>query len=151
MYLPSTGKVFFDDVDIKRINMIDVRKNLISIAEQNDFIPFGDIKASIDIDKNNSDNEVCKLIEKFSDFVENITEKTLSGGEKKKIAITRAISKKADLLILDEPDNNLDSGGLQSLVEILIKCKKHQIVIIVSHEPKIIEIADKVIMLGDKV
>lgn len=138
-------------IDIKEINMIEVRKNLISIAEQNDFIPFGDIKAGIDIYKNNSKNEICELIEKFSDFIENSTEKTLSGGEKKKIAIIRAISKEADLLILDEPDNNLDSSGLQLLTETLIKCKEKQIIIVVSHEPKIIEIADETIMLGDKI
>ena len=54
------------------------------------------------------------------DFLKN---DSLSGGERRKISIKKAFAKSADLLILDEPDNNLDSGGLSELLQNILSDK----------------------------
>ena len=70
---------------------------------------------------------------------------TLSGGERRKISLQKTFSKNADLIIFDEPDNNLDSVSLQKLTEQIYSNKKNCITILISHDDKIIETADKII------
>lgn len=58
--------------------------------------------------------------------------KSLSGGEKTRVYLAKAILSKANILILDEPTNHLDSDGIQWLSEFISKF--HGCVLIVSHD-----------------
>lgn len=78
----------------------------------------------------NSDTDVCDL----------------SGGEAQKAKILRALSKDADLLILDEPENHLDEKTLQQLLHALAGHKKS--VLLVSHYEGFDSIADHIVVLG---
>lgn len=154
MCLPTEGFVQFDGVDTKQIDMIDARKKLISIAEQQDFIPYDDPEENLSFDDAINIEQQSEFIRKFYLFnileegrTKSLAENSLSGGEKKKIALIRALSQKSDLLILDEPDNNLDSSSLSFFLYKLSKEKMDRIVVIVSHEPRIMEIADEIIEL----
>ena len=67
------------------------------------------------------------------------------GGELQKVAVARALMKKDSVLILDEPTNNLD---IESVLWMERFIKNYQgILIFVSHEEKLIRLADKVIKL----
>ena len=77
----------------------------------------------------NSDTDVCDL----------------SGGEAQKAKILRALSKDADLLILDEPENHLDEKTLQQLLHALAGHKKS--VLLVSHYEGFDSIADHIVVL----
>ena len=72
----------------------------------------------------------------------------LSGGERRKKTITAALSKNPDVLIMDEPDNNLDDVGLKFLTAALLDGKNFRITLLVSHEEKIFNIADEIINLS---
>ena len=72
---------------------------------------------------------------------------TLSGGERKKLTVATAFEKSADVLIMDEPDNNMDSIGLTKLIQQLQADKKNRITIIISHDNRIIDAADEIINL----
>ncbi len=72
----------------------------------------------------------------------------LSGGEKSKINLLRMKSADADLYILDEPTNNLDSKALDYL-ESLISKNKNSAFIIVSHDRQLLEkFADKIVEIN---
>lgn len=71
----------------------------------------------------------------------------LSGGERRKVSLEKTFSKNADLIILDEPDNNLDDTALQKLIDKIICNKQNCITILISHDDKIINIADKIIRI----
>ncbi len=58
----------------------------------------------------------------------------ISGGEKQKIAINRALVKKADLLILDEPSSSLDETSRENLKSHLKNIKNKKIILIVNHD-----------------
>ena len=73
---------------------------------------------------------------------------SLSGGERKKIALIRAIIKNPDLLILDEPTNGLDSSSIQNLTRVLLGMKNEKIIILVSHDSEVINICDEIINLN---
>ncbi len=69
---------------------------------------------------------------------------TISGGEKQKVSLIRALLKDSHCLILDEPSTYLDEDGMNALKKILYEVKDNKIVIIVTHDDKIREIADYV-------
>lgn len=75
----------------------------------------------------------------------------LSGGEKQRVAVARALATDPLLILADEPTANLDSKNGHKIIEILRDAakKRQKTVIIVSHDMRIIDIADRVIWLDD--
>ncbi len=72
----------------------------------------------------------------------------LSGGEKKKISLIRAMLKKSDVLIFDEPTNNLDSDSVTVFIELINNLKNNgKMVIIISHDSRILNVADNLIKI----
>lgn len=81
------------------------------------------------------------------DFLKN---DNLSGGERRRISIATAFAKPADVLIMDEPDNNLDAAATAALVEQIKIGKEARITLIISHDTRLTEIADEIVELkGD--
>lgn len=75
----------------------------------------------------------------------------LSGGEKQRVSIARALANDPQLILADEPTANLDSKHGQEVVQLLREIAKEQdrTVIIVSHDARIREMADRVLWLED--
>jgi len=86
---------------------------------------------------------IDKILENNNGKTEGL-EQTLSGGEKKRINIARAVIKPAELYILDEPTNELDKKNVEEVLKILKQLKKKSIVIVISHDARLTEICDKV-------
>ena len=59
-----------------------------------------------------------------------------------------AFAKSADVLILDEPDNNLDAGAVDALTKQISAEAANRITIIISHDERLIELADEVLTLS---
>lgn len=73
----------------------------------------------------------------------------LSGGQKQRIALARALFRKPKIIILDEPNSNLDDLGEQALLKALIKLKGESTIIIISHKVNILKIVDKLAVLKE--
>ncbi|MBL4787012.1 MAG: type I secretion system permease/ATPase [Cohaesibacteraceae bacterium] len=72
----------------------------------------------------------------------------LSAGQRQRIALARAIYKKPALIVLDEPNSNLDNQGDTDLVETLTKLRETNcIVVVIAHRLSVMEAADKVLVL----
>lgn len=86
----------------------------------------------------------------LSDRLNFLPEK-LSGGEKQRVSIARALVNDPTLILADEPTANLDSKIGQEVMRMLRRIAKEQgrSVIIVSHDPRLKEIADRVLWLED--
>lgn len=69
----------------------------------------------------------------------------LSGGEKQKISLIRAIIKDSLVIFMDEPENNLDSSAMKTVEKFILDSDKT--IIFISHSPLLIENADKQIIL----
>ncbi len=75
---------------------------------------------------------------------------TFSGGEKRRFDLVRCLSKKAEVYILDEPTNDLDAKNVSRLLKLLNQLKDKAIVVIISHDERIMDISTNKIELSRK-
>jgi putative ABC transport system ATP-binding protein len=77
--------------------------------------------------------------------------RNLSGGQKQRVAIARALTGHPRLIMADEPTASLDSHSGHAVIELLRKLAKDQgcTVLIVTHDPRIVDVADRIVYLED--
>lgn len=73
---------------------------------------------------------------------------SLSGGEKQKICLSRIFAQNSGIWLLDEPEKNLDRKTFESLCDYLDMQKKWRLIIMVTHQPELKEIADRIVQIG---
>ena len=87
--------------------------------------------------------ELDKLIERNRELTDGIEQK-LSGGEKKRVNLARAMIKPAQLYIFDEPTNELDKKNVEKVIKILKDLQSQAIVMVITHDSRLIEHCNKV-------
>ena len=70
---------------------------------------------------------------------------SFSGGEKRRINLIKCLSKKAQVYIFDEPTNDLDGKNIEKFINLVKKLKNKAMVIIITHDKRIVEIAENVV------
>ena len=102
--------------------------------------------------KDDSSEDIIKMLELIGlkDRIGHYPNE-ISGGEKQRIAVIRALVNKPSLVLADEPTGNLDRENSQILLKLIadLKVKYQQSFIIATHDLSIIEIADRVLYLKD--
>lgn len=151
---PTKGKIIFNGEDITNYG-IDKRANLgISYAFQNPIIFKGlTVKDLFDsISKiDTSFEEIKKYLSLVGlcaqDYYERDFDETLSGGERKRIEIALTLFKSGNLNIYDEPEAGIDLWSFDKLVNIFKQKLDNTTNLIISHQEKILNIADEIIIL----
>ena len=160
-YDPQTGKVFFNGTDISKVDPESLMKH-ISMVFQNVYLFQDTIKNNIRFGKPDAtDAEIEEAARKACchDFIMKLPKGyetlvgeggcTLSGGEKQRISIARAILKEAPVVLLDEATASLDPENevdVQKAINTLIAGRT---VIVIAHRLKTIKNADKIIVLEE--
>ncbi len=74
----------------------------------------------------------------------------LSAGQRQRIGLARALYRDPPLVVLDEPDAHLDAVGDRQLLAAIRGCKaRGQTVIVIAHRPNVVEVVDKILVLGE--
>ncbi len=153
---PDEGQVIFDGIDITNMS-IDKRAKLgIGFAFQQPVkfkgITIYDLiklSAKRDINK----KEACEILAQVGlcakEYVDREINSLLSGGELKRIEIASVVSKKSKLTIFDEPEAGIDLWSFNNLIEVFEKLQNEidGSILIISHQEKILNIADKIILM----
>lgn len=100
--------------------------------------------------KNKDFDELDTVGLEKSEYLDREVNKTLSGGELKRIEIATVLAKDSKLMIFDEPEAGIDIWSLDNLIEVFKKLRsdnQDRIIIIISHQKPIMDIADRVIVM----
>lgn len=160
-YTPEEGKVKVNGFNVEELELFSLREN-ISYVPQNielfsgsikDNITLGKCNASYEEIKNACENAGCKeFIEKMPGKYGTFLEEAgggLSGGEKQRIAMARALIKKPSFLILDEATSNLDFISEARIFDTLFKKGKNITMLMIAHRLSTIRSCD-IIYVMDK-
>lgn len=150
----NSGKISLENQDITSLS-IDQRANKgISFAFQKP-VTFKGLKVGQLLDiasgKKNNVGRACEYLSMVGlcakDYVNRYLDGNLSGGELKRIELAMALAKGGKVILFDEPEAGIDIWSFSKLTDIFssLNCT----CIIVSHQRKILEIADEVILLSD--
>ena len=153
---PTSGQIWFDDKDITDLS-VNERANLgISIAFQQPVRFKGlTVKDLLDIasERNTNISDACDFLSHVGlcarEYLDRELDNTLSGGEIKRIELAIALAKGGEVFLFDEPEAGIDLWSFDDLIGIFKKLKDKTI-IIVSHQKKILEIADKVLLMSNQ-
>ena len=155
--LPATsGKIYLDGVDITDMSITD-RANLgISFAFQQP-VRFKGITVmdliSLASGKKLSVTEACNYLSEVGlcarDYIKREVDGSLSGGELKRIEIAMINARGTKLSVFDEPEAGIDLWSFQNLIKVFEKMyeKNKGSILIISHQERILDIADKILVL----
>lgn len=160
---PQSGEIKIDDVSIHDINLRQWR-HMIGYVSQDTILLHDTVMNNILVGESTLtaiDAERALRQAGAWDFVNSLPEGLqtivgergglLSGGQRQRIAIARALAHSPSFLILDEPTSALDPESEKTICETLQKLAENLTIIAVSHQPAVINAADRVFILSNGV
>lgn len=150
---PTGGKVLYSNTDITDLS-VSARANLgLTMAFQQPVKFKGlTVKDLLDVasSKNNNISDACNYLSQVGlcakEYIDRELDGTLSGGELKRIELAISLAKGGEVFLFDEPEAGIDLWSFDELVNIF-KNLKGKTAIIVSHQSKVLEVADNVLLL----
>lgn len=155
---PTQGQILFDGIDITDYTISQRAKIGISYAFQKPVAFKGlTVKDLLKLayGRDANINELCEVLSEVGlcarDYINRELNDTLSGGEMKRIEIATILARKTKLSLFDEPEAGIDLWSFQNLIHVFESMYKKTkgSIIIISHQERILNIADKVVLLKD--
>lgn len=152
----TSGRLLFDGEDITAKNITERAKLGISFAFQQP-VHFKGIKV-IDLlrlatGKNISRDSACEYLSKVGlcakEYINREVNNSLSGGELKRIEIATVLARGTKFSIFDEPEAGIDIWSFQNLIQVFENIRKtvQGTVLIISHQERILNIADEIVVI----
>lgn len=155
---PTAGQILLDGEDITPLSITDRAKKGISFAFQQP-VRFKGITVhdllSLAADKPISIAEACSYLSEVGlcakDYVDREVNSSLSGGELKRIEIATVMIRGTALSVFDEPEAGIDLWSFQNLIQVFQNMQKRLggSILIISHQERILKMADKIIVVAD--
>ena len=158
-YDPNSGDILIDDQSIYHSTISSLRKN-ISLVTQDTTLFDDTIKNNIAYANLNASDEEIKEVAKLSfahDFINNLPNKydtligengvRLSGGEKQRLSIARAMLKKSQIILLDEATSSLDAETENKIQKAITYLTKDRTTIVIAHRLSTILNSDNIYVI----
>ena len=158
-YRPQKGIIKLYGAPVELMDIQDMR-NRIAVISQRPYLFQGTIEENVNIDGKASRDAVVEACRKSGalGFIEKLDHgfgqkigqdgAKLSGGERQKIAVARALLKNADILLMDEATEGFDVESNEALRELLHSELKNKTIVFITHKYKELESVDKVYRLS---
>ena len=154
---PTEGKILFNGEDITDMSVTDRAKAGISFAFQQP-VRFKGLTVqyliSLAAGKKISVSEACAYLSEVGlcakDYINREVDASLSGGELKRIEIAMINARGTALSVFDEPEAGIDLWSFNNLIKVFEKMheRTHGTIMIISHQERILNISDKIIVLA---
>ena len=158
IYEPSEGQILYNGTDITHMSVTDRAKLGISFAFQTP-VRFKGIKVKdlirLAAGRELSIGAACAYLSEVGlcakDYIEREVDGSLSGGELKRIEIAQLIARNTELSVLDEPEAGIDLWSFSNLIKVFEKMRedRKRSIIIISHQERILDIADEILVMRD--
>jgi len=149
-----SGSIIYNGIDIKKIDLYNLRNKLLGISEQEPILLPDTLDYNLHFDNKYDNTHFLFNVLNMDKYMDNMMNKLgsgvnnaeISGGEKQKISIFRALIKNPDVVILDEPTNSLDVSSKVKLRKYIDSIKHNKIIIIVTHDRDFINKKDDIVL-----
>ena len=155
---PDSGRIILDGVDITDMSITERSKAGISYAFQQP-VRFKGITVkdliSLAAGEKISVSEACKYLSEVGlcakEYVNREVNESLSGGELKRIEIAMINARGTKFSVFDEPEAGIDLWSFNNLIKVFEKMheKTHGNILIISHQERILDIADKIVVIAN--
>lgn len=151
---PTSGRILLDGEDITNLSITDRANRGITYAFQQP-VRFKGLRVKdllkLAGGKATTMAEACNMLSEVGlcarDYIDRELNDTLSGGELKRIEIAMALARGTKLTVFDEPEAGIDLWSFQNLIRVFEKMHEQTqgTILIISHQERILNIADKII------
>ena len=158
IYQPTSGRILLDGVDITDMSITDRARAGISFAFQQPVrfkgLTVKDLIA-LAAGKDISVSEACTYLADVGlcarDYINREVNASLSGGELKRIEIAMITARSTKLSVFDEPEAGIDLWSFNNLIKVFERmyAKTQGSIVIISHQERILNIADRIIVIAD--
>ena len=158
-YDPDAGAIELDGVDLRRLGLGSLR-NQLALVPQDPWMLDGTIADNIGFgrpDASQAELEAAATLTGLDEILRRLPDGwdtqigeggvRLSGGQRRRVALARAILRDASVLLLDEPTSGLDAASEQAVLDALDRAAEGRTVVSVSHRLGLAARADRVVVL----
>ncbi len=156
---PTSGKIYFNDIDITDMSITERAKLGISFAFQQP-VRFKGITVrdliTLAANREISIEEINSYLNKVGldgeEYIDREVNSSLSGGEMKRIEIAMVMAKDTKLYVFDEPEAGIDIWSFKNLISVFTEMRKNNksnSMIIISHQERIMDIADDIVVISE--
>lgn len=155
---PTAGKIYFNGTDITEMSITERANMGISFAFQQP-VRFKGIQVldliRLAAKKNLSVADACQYLSEVGlcarDYINREVNGSLSGGELKRIEIATVLARGTKMSVFDEPEAGIDLWSFQNLIQVFerMREKTDGSILIISHQERILNIADEIVVIAD--
>jgi putative ABC transport system ATP-binding protein len=160
---PTHGEVFIEERDVNRLSdreLSRLRREQIGFVFQSfNLLGFLTVRKNVEVVLNLAEVRGRQARERATEVLCQVgldhrldfLPRNLSGGEKQRVSIARALANSPRMILADEPTGNLDSNTGRIVVELMTRLARQRDsgVVIVTHDNRIMDVADRVLHLSD--
>ncbi|USK93642.1 thiol reductant ABC exporter subunit CydC [Rossellomorea marisflavi] len=152
-HTPDEGQILLDSHPLDAIKQESLWQRAAVILQENHFF-HGSIRDNLLIAGEVDDEELERVLSKVKlpfGLEDTVTEKggNLSGGEKQRMAIARAILKGGPLWIMDEPTSSIDPMLEAELMDVILQEAEHSTLLLISHRLTGLEEMDQIVVMEE--
>jgi ATP-binding cassette subfamily B protein len=160
-YRPQEGVILYNGIDAEELDFSDFRRRTGIVPQSPMLWPdtlYKNLTYGVEESTMEEVEEACRIVG-LTDFIRKQSKGyesfvgdngiSLSGGERQKIAIARALLGRPMLLILDEPTNHLDQQSIRDLLASIVRLDYKPTILVISHNDAIRSMVDRVVAMDE--
>ena len=158
LYDPTHGEILLDGVPIGQITLRSLRRQFAVMAQQTHLFA-GTVRRALETDAERCDDELWQALEQVSlaemvrampgglDAELGEDGQNLSGGERARLSLARALLMDRPILLLDEPTANVDPVSSALILNVLDRIRQGRTCIVITHQQEVADRADRILRL----